>query len=313
MTLLVGLDSGGSKTRALLATGAGAVCSAIDAPGLDPNGSSDWRGQLTEILVRLVRGQKIAAAVLGLPCHGEDAGVSAAQCAAAAAALGSIPHLVLNDVEIAFDGAFAGRPGVLLLAGTGSMAWAGNGRESLRVGGWGEIFGDEGSAYWIGREALSLASQGLDGRCPEAQPLAQAVLAATGASADGLITWAYGRADRRAAVAAIARVASALAEAGDPVAQALIEQAAEALAAHVTAARLRLATPGLGWAHAGGAFKSAALLGAVSRRLGPPEPAQLGPAAGAVLRAARLAGITPDPEFIARLRQNQDIIPTEEN
>ena len=312
MTLLVGLDSGGSKTRALLATTAGVVLDAVDAPGLDPNGSGDWRGRMAAILVRLTRGRDVAAAVLGLPCHGEDADVSAAQRAAAAAALGSVPHLVLNDVEIAFDGAFAGRPGVLLLAGTGSMAWAGNGQESLRVGGWGEIFGDEGSAYWIGREALSLASQGLDGRCPEAEALAQAVLAATGAGAGGLITWAYGRADRRAAVASIARVAGTLAEAGDPVALDLIEQAAAALAAHVTAARLRLASPDLGWAHAGGAFNSAALLAAVTQRLGPPELAQLGPAAGAVLRAARLAGQIPDPGFIARLGQDQHIIPTEE-
>ena len=72
----------------------------------------------------------------------------------------------MNDVEAAFVGAFAGRPGVLLLAGTGSMAWGSDGTRQVRTGGWGEGFGDEGSAYWIGRRALGLASQALDGGTP---------------------------------------------------------------------------------------------------------------------------------------------------
>jgi N-acetylglucosamine kinase len=312
MTLLIGLDSGGSKTRALLATGEGDVLAAVDDVGLDPNGATDWPARLSAILARLTQGRTITAAVLGLPCHGEDAMTSAAQRDAAAQALGPIPHLVRNDVEIAFDGAFAGGPGVLLLSGTGSMVWAGNGHDSLRVGGWGEVFGDEGSAHWIGREALSLATQALDGRRPEAQALAQAVLAATGTDAARLVTWAFARTDRRAAVAGIARAVCAVAEAGDPVARNLIDQAAAALAAHVVAARDRLATPTLNWAHAGGAFNCKPLLAAVAGRIGPPVPAQLVPAAGAVLRAAQLAGINPDAGFIARIGHGQHMISTEE-
>lgn len=312
MTLLIGFDSGGSKTRALLVTGEGAVLAAVDDVGLDPNGNTDWPARLSAILARLMQGRTITAAVLGLPCHGEDAMTSAAQFDAAAQALGSVPHLVRNDVEIAFDGAFAGGPGVLLLSGTGSMVWAGNGHDSLRVGGWGELFGDEGSAHWIGREGLSLAAQALDGRRPDAQSLAQAVLAATGTDAERLITWAFGRTDRRAAVAGIARAVCAAAEAGDPVALSLIDQAGAALAAHVVAARHRLATPVLSWAHAGGAFNCNALLAAVAGRIGPPVPSLLVPAAGAVLRAAQLAGISPDAGFIARLGRDQHMISTEE-
>lgn len=302
MTLLIGLDSGGSKTRALLVTGEGAVVGAVDDAGLDPNGTKDWPARLNAILARLMQDRPITAAVLGLPCHGEDAMTSAAQRDAAAQALGPVPHLVRNDVEIAFDGAFAGGPGVLLLSGAGSMVWAGNGRDSLRVGGWGEVFGDEGSAHWIGREALSLATQSLDGRRPEAQGLAKVVFAAIGTDAERLIAWAYGRTDRRAAVAGIARAVCAAAEAGDPV----------ALAAHVVAARSRLATPALNWAHAGGAFSCNALLAAVVARIGPPVPSRLVPAAGAVLRAAQLAGISPDAGFIARLGHGQHMISTEE-
>ena len=62
---------------------------------------------------------------------------------------------VIADVEAAYLGALGDRAGVLLLAGTGSMALGGNGRgRRARAGGWGPLLGDEGSAFWIGREWL---------------------------------------------------------------------------------------------------------------------------------------------------------------
>jgi N-acetylglucosamine kinase-like BadF-type ATPase len=63
---------------------------------------------------------------------------------------------VIADVEAAYLGALGDRAGVLLLAGTGSMALGGNGRGRwARAGGWGPLLGDEGSAFWIGREWLA--------------------------------------------------------------------------------------------------------------------------------------------------------------
>ena len=62
---------------------------------------------------------------------------------------------VIADVEAAYLGALGDRAGVLLLAGTGSMALGGNSRgRRVRAGGWGPLLGDEGSAFWIGREWL---------------------------------------------------------------------------------------------------------------------------------------------------------------
>ena len=63
--------------------------------------------------------------------------------------------VLLHDAVIAQAGAFEGGPGVVVIAGTGSVAYGVNARgESVTVGGWGYLFGDEGSAFWFARRAL---------------------------------------------------------------------------------------------------------------------------------------------------------------
>ncbi|MGO7755646.1 BadF/BadG/BcrA/BcrD ATPase family protein, partial [Rhizobium ruizarguesonis] len=79
----------------------------------------------------------------------------------------NVHRRVLNDVDAANLGAFAGEQGILILSGTGSMAWARNSKgQSARTGGWGDLIGDEGSRHWIGQKALNLVSQSLDGSAP---------------------------------------------------------------------------------------------------------------------------------------------------
>ncbi len=109
-------------------------------------------------LAALVDVGPVDAAVLGLPYFSEVPAISARQSAVAVAALGA-GACVMNDVAVAFEGALGGDEGVLVLAGTGSMGWARGPAGVVRVGGWGDVFGDEGSAFWIGREALALVSR----------------------------------------------------------------------------------------------------------------------------------------------------------
>ncbi|MFC1554651.1 N-acetylglucosamine kinase [candidate division KSB1 bacterium] len=75
---------------------------------------------------------------------------------------------VNTDIEIAFNGAFPEGEGIVLNAGTGSIAL---GRDKhgnfIRCGGWGFLIGDEGSAYYMGREAIRYAFHSYDGRKPE--------------------------------------------------------------------------------------------------------------------------------------------------
>src|SRR5262249_7281093 len=78
-------------------------------------------------------------------------------------------------------GGLAGQPGVVLIGGTGSVAYGRNAAGcAARAGGWGYLAGDEGSAYWIGRESLTAVALALDGRGPAAAVTAPLSGAATG-------------------------------------------------------------------------------------------------------------------------------------
>jgi N-acetylglucosamine kinase len=302
MSFVLGLDSGGSKTFGAVADARGIVLRTWKGPGLDPMGAADWQHLLQQAVGELCAGEAPAAAMLGLSMHGEIEAVSASQQKAVGALL-TCPHLTLNDVEVAYDGAFPGADGVLMLAGTGSMAWMKLGGNSARIGGWGDAFGDEGSAFWIGREALSVASQQLDGR-RDGSSFAEGILSACGCSADSLIDWAYGQSSLRAAVARLASHVDQMAEAGDDVAIALLQQAAEMLTRHVEAARRKLGNASLQWSYAGSVFKSRTVVRHLTSRLGSPVLPRLPPVGGALWRAAVLADWPAGEGFIRALSQS---------
>lgn len=300
--LVLGLDGGGTGTRLAVADRDGALVHFSHHPSLDPFAHGDWRNRMERAVVAVgpLR-SRLAGAVLGMPCHGEVARHSQEQIDAARALLPE-PHAVMNDVEAAFHGALADKAGVLLLAGTGSMAWAGNAQQTIRCGGWGDVFGDEGSAFWIGREALGLASRALDGRSSH-EAFAKALLREIGCEADGLLAWCYGLPEQRAAVAGLARFVDQRAEAGDEAAMALLTQSGDALAVHAEACarRLDLQRP-LPWSYAGSVFRSRTVMARVSQRLeADPLPPRLPPIGGALLCAARRAGWAGDHLWIERL------------
>ncbi|MDY0871001.1 N-acetylglucosamine kinase [Dongia rigui] len=299
MAIVLGLDAGGSKTVAAIADESGRILQRWAGPGFDPIARAHWASDLTAAVATLCGAEAPAAAAIGLPFHGEVPAITEAQLQAAKTVI-SAPHLVLNDVEIAYDGAFLGSEGVLILAGTGSMAWAKIRGESTRVGGWGEAFGDEGSAYWIGREALSLASQSLDGRI-SAPSLAKAILDACGVGPQHLIDWAYTQQGARAAYAALAETVSKAANAGDRDAVGVLTAAAAHLARHADAVRRKFARPTLAWSHAGSVFRSPTILQETARLLGQPQRPILSPLGGALWRAAGLAGWEADNRFIQSL------------
>lgn len=303
--LILGLDGGGTKTLMAVAARDGSILLTRRTAAVDPFAEAAWPDALAHSLASALPVlPRLAGAVLGLPCFGEVEDLSRRQQDVAHRLL-PVRHHVVNDVQAAFTGAFAGRPGVLLLAGTGSMAWAGDGRREMRVGGWGDVFGDEGSAYWIGREALSAVGRALDGRSPQGG-FARDLLDRLDVKATELAAWCYGKETRRrTAVAGVARSVDAMAEAGDATARDLLARAGDHLADHAQACRAALGLPqGSGWSHAGGVFQSRAVMMRVTDRLGAlPDKPRLSPVGGALLRAAQLSGWRPDTAWIDRLRQ----------
>ncbi len=300
--LVLGLDGGGSKTVVALADRDGAVLALQRGPGLDPHGNARWREDLAALVAAVGTGHgRLERAVLGLSCHTESAAVSAEQTACAAR-LFTVPVDTLNDVHVAFEGALAGRAGVLALAGTGAMTWAGDGHGThRRAGGWGDLVGDEGSGYWLGREALGETTRVLDGRS-RASAFAEAVLGSIGVGGADLIGWIYGLQHRRASIAALAVTVDGLAAAGDPTALALMTRAADHLVEQVEAAWRPLgASPPPAWSYAGSLFSSPRFMAAMVERLGEPRAPELPPVGGALLEAARRAGWAADAGWRARV------------
>lgn len=148
---------------------------------------------------------------------------------------------VRHDAEIALVGATKGEPGVIVIAGTGSAAGARNRKgEYARCGGWGYIVGDEGSAYYLGRRALTAVLWAYDGR-GEPTILTEKVLEKLEiSSVDEIVKKVY---VEKMTVREMARLAPLVTEAaknGDKVAKKIIDDAAYNLALHVIALARRL-------------------------------------------------------------------------
>jgi glucosamine kinase len=136
--------------------------------------------------------------------------------------------VVTTDIEIALAAAFADGPGIVVSAGTGSVA-VGRDRtgKQHRIGGYGWQMGDEGSGYAIGRASLGAVSRAVDGRSPKTALSDRLLRATRSDDYDELVRWAAGASP--AEVAALAPHVLAVAAAGDPLAQGIADYAAREL------------------------------------------------------------------------------------
>lgn len=303
--LVLAVDGGGTKTELAFADRSGEIVFRAQGAGTNPMDNKDWRQELgrlfssaDEVLASTIH------AVFGLPGFGEVTHLDGVMLSAAAELFRG-PRHVMNDVELALSGAFLGQAGILVLAGTGSMAMARDVEGNIvRVGGWGEMFGDEGSAYWIGRRALGETSQALDGRLA-AVDFAHGILAGLGLAANGseqdLMALFYGAPNPRTAVAAVARIVDVLARSGDRTALAILHEAADHLGAHMAAVLRRAGVASAPWSFAGGVFESAEIRRVLTERHGAPAQPRLVAVGGGLWRAATEAGWAPSDSWIARL------------
>jgi len=214
--------------------------------------------------------------------------------------------LVTHDALIALSGATAGEPGLITIAGTGSIAFGRNASgKTARAGGWGYVFGDEGGGFYIVRQALRSALK-LEEGWGDPTSLRAAFLDATGArDVNDLLHRFYTPEFPRPHIAAFAKLVDDAAENGDAVARKILNDAARELAALARAVRSQLFEPGepASVAYIGGVFRSRTVLerfsavagGEAGNRVGPPLH---GPAAGALLEAYRAAGVQSTPKDV---------------
>ena len=225
--------------------------------------------------------------------------------------------LVANDWRTAVTGAFIDEPGVALIAGTGCVAAAQNqgGRKVVRVGGWGHIVDDRGSAYDIGRDALYSAIRDYDGRGPRTALLELIMQRLDVDEPQGIIARVYAGHMTVSEVASLSTLVSQAADGGDEVALRMLREKGRILAELVVSAASRLGmlqTP-FGVSLNGGVFRAGRpILGPLeeSVRAAAPRAAivepRLPPPCGAVVLLLRRAGTEVDGRLVARMRSSFD-------
>lgn len=141
--------------------------------------------------------------------------------------------IVTSDARIALEGAFSGRPGIILIAGTGSIIFGKDrGGMLYRVGGFGRYIGDEGGGYSIGRLGLQAVAKSMDGRGPETKLLDILKTQFGINSPEDLINKVY---QENLDFAAVAPLVIQCAEEGDEACREILRKEAEELVLHIKA------------------------------------------------------------------------------
>lgn len=304
--LFLGVDGGQSGTTALigdetgrvLGIGHGGPCNHVGAEG----GREKFTRAIRDSLAGACRqaGLDVDRTSFAVACFGFSGGPADKE-----ALLGEFVRaqqtIVTTDAFIALAGATKGEPGIVVIAGTGSIAFGRNsGGKTARAGGWGYVFGDEGAAFDLVRQALRAALRFEEGWGPPTA-LRDRLLGATGAgSAGDLLHRFYTTEFPRDRIAALAPFVDQAAQEGDAVACAILDKAAQELASLASAVRRQLFEPGETAlvAHLGGVFRSGRLLERFRTLVELDERNRVvapsyGPAAGALIEAWRTAGLRP--------------------
>jgi N-acetylglucosamine kinase-like BadF-type ATPase len=317
--LFLGVDGGGTKTHFVLVDYDGNLIASHEGPTFYhlEVGMDGVRAVLADGLATLFRqagidGRAVAYAFLGLPAHGEDSAAQPLLDAMPQPLLGHSRYRCGNDMVCAWAGSLAGADGINIVAGTGSIGYGERAGRSARVGGWGEVFGDEGSAYWIAVQGLNTFTRMSDGRLPRG-PLYDIFKQEfdLGAGLDLDLCARIMNAHDRSHVAAASRLVARAAQQGDSHAIRIFDEAARELVAIVDAVRRALElAPGepVPLSYSGGVFEAGALmLDPFRRHLAAQSAAYrlqapiVAPSGGAAIYAAKLAGQPLSAAAIERL------------
>lgn len=236
---VVGVDGGGSKTRVVIANVDGDELVSVTGTGSTVKpGNAAHSADVIAALVQSARESAELAALprvlyVGIAGVGREREREELHRALTERAIAD-EVIVVTDATTALSDAFGEGPGIILIAGTGSIAYGrGPAGAYARCGGWGATFGDEGGGAWIGRRALSIVTASADGREPETALLGAILTAAQVNDVAELIPWSL--AADAAALAALAPAVMTTALQGDLRANSLVNLAVEELMLHVRA------------------------------------------------------------------------------
>jgi N-acetylglucosamine kinase-like BadF-type ATPase len=259
---VLGIDVGATKTVCLLADEHARIIATAREKGanLQAVGELALEKALHSVMEQALVDQAVTPSAICLGIAGVDRAEDEAIVRSLMTRIGYKARiLVVNDALIALQAALDDAPGVVIVAGTGSIAYGRNSKgHAARAGGWGHVLGDEGSGYWIGRLVLRASVRHADGRGTPTS-LTPLLLTHFGVKrAEELIQKVYQKDAGPAALAALARYTHQAHEAGDQVATAILNRAADELAAAAAAvtARLRMTDDSFNFVLSGGMFQA---------------------------------------------------------
>jgi N-acetylglucosamine kinase-like BadF-type ATPase len=276
---VLGIDAGGSKTVALVTDANGAVIGEGRAGGanLQTEGELQVEKVLHEVIERAMNGRYTPPEAVCLGMAGVDRESDGRLIRDIMRRLGFRQNtLIVNDALIALVAGAGANPGVVVISGTGSIAFGVSHRGlAARAGGWGPTLGDEGSGYWIGRRALEAVVRDVDGRGPKTA-LTERVLEFFSLSRpELLVSEIYHQPHGRRAIASLAPEVDRARLDGDLVAGEIMTDAANELATAAGSVITRLDMRGEQFPIllAGGMLKRSEWLAAeVSRRMAEVAP-----------------------------------------
>ncbi|HZR27008.1 MAG TPA: BadF/BadG/BcrA/BcrD ATPase family protein [Vicinamibacterales bacterium] len=258
---VLGIDAGGTKTVCLLADEKGMVVSEARGSGANLHAAGELAVEkvLHELMEQAIGDRDIVPAAVCLGIAGVDREDEMRTVRAIMRRIGHKSRvLVVNDALIALVAGARDAPGIVINAGTGSIVYGRNAAgEAARAGGWGHMIGDEGSGYWIGREALAAVMRAGDGRGPMTQLTSHILTHFNVSDVSHLPRIVYDREQPRMSVAALGPIVQEVASQGDAVAARILERAAEelVLAAGSVASRLEMRGDTFAFYLAGGVFQ----------------------------------------------------------
>ena len=257
---VLGIDVGGTKTVCLLADNDERVIAEAREEGANLQGAGELvlEKVLHSVMEKTLEGTGVIPTAICLGIAGVDRATDEAVVRAIMNRIGYKARiLVVNDALIALQAGIGDGAGIVIVSGTGSIAYGRNDRgEASRAGGWGYVLGDEGSGYWIGRLALRAVVRHADGR-GRVTSLTPRLLQHFGVQrATELIHKVYHEELSPRSIAAVAKYVQHARDEGDMVATGILNRAADELMTAATAVmtRLELAEQPFTFVLAGGMF-----------------------------------------------------------
>jgi N-acetylglucosamine kinase len=272
---VLGIDVGGTKTVCLLSDEGGQIVASARGPGANLQATGELG--LEKVLHRVM--EDTLAGATGAPtavCLG-IAGVDRPEDRAVVRGIMSrisfkARLLVVNDALIALRAAVPDGAGVVIVAGTGSIAYGcdRNGR-AARAGGWGHVLGDEGSGYWMGRLAIRAILREADGRAAPTSLTPHILAHFAVREPQDLLHRVYRDRFEPSVIAALAGAVQTARDEGDPVAATILSRGAEELVAAAASVvrQLALTNDAFALVLSGGMFTAAPWLRDEVMRLAP--------------------------------------------